>query len=159
MNNIVPIRPELKGAPHAAVAGDFVTMKVADQMFGVPVLLVRDILAVQPLTRIPLASPEIAGVLNLRGRVITAIDMRRRLGLPPCDPGARTMSVVVERSGELYSLIVDSVGEVISLSGEIFKETPATVNPRWRGFCNGVYCLREELLIALDIESLLEISK
>lgn len=159
MNNIVPIRPEPKGTPAASVAGDFVTMKVVDQMFGVPVLLVRDILGVQSLTRIPLASPEIAGVLNLRGRVITAIDMRRRLGLPPCDPGMRTMSVVVERAGELYSLIVDSVGEVASLSREIFKETPATVNPRWRGFCNGIYCLRGELLIALDIENLLDIAK
>lgn len=159
MNNIVPIRPETKGVLHAAVAGDFLTMKVANQMFGVPVLLVRDILAAQPLTRIPLASPEIAGVLNLRGRVITAIDMRQRLGLPPRAPGARTMSVVVERSGELYSLIIESVGEVISLSDEIYKETPATVNPRWRSFCDGVYCLHGELLIALDIENLLDISK
>lgn len=159
MNNIIPIRAETKKRSSRDVEADFVTMKVADQMFGVPVLLVRDILGLPSLTRIPLASPEIAGVLNLRGRVITAIDMRRRLGLPPCDTGVRTMSVVVEQGGELYSLIVDSVGEVIGLSDETFKDTPPTVNPRWRSFCDGVFCLRGELLIALNIENLLAIGK
>ena len=78
----------------------FVTLTVADQLCGVPVMAVRDILGPQAITRIPLAPPEIAGSLNLRGRIVTAIDLRRRLRLPPAPPGAPRMSVVVEQGGE-----------------------------------------------------------
>jgi purine-binding chemotaxis protein CheW len=159
MNNIVPIRPDQADAFNSESAIDFVTMKVADQLFGIPVLLVRDVLGIQSLTRIPLASPEIAGVLNLRGRVITAIDLRCRLGMEPLEGDEHPMSIVVENAGELYSLVVDSVGEVIPLSKDTYKDTPATVNPRWRSFCKGVYGLRGELLIALDIDELLDIKK
>src|SRR5579872_2634775 len=80
----------------------FVTLTVADQLCGVPVLGVRDILGEQTITRIPLAPPEIAGSLNLRGRIVTAIDLRQRLKLPPAPAGKPRMSVVAEQGGELY---------------------------------------------------------
>ncbi len=92
----------------------YVTLTVSGQLCGIPVLGVRDILAEQPITRIPLAPPDIAGSLNLRGRIVTAIDLRRRLNLPPPEPGQKRMSVVAEQGGELYALLVDQVSEVMS---------------------------------------------
>src|ERR1700712_6117921 len=92
-----------------------VTLTVGDQLCGVPVLAVRDILGEQVITRIPLAPPEIAGSLNLRGRIVTAIDLRRRLRLAPPPADTARMSVVTESSGELYALLVDQVSEVLSL--------------------------------------------
>ncbi len=86
------------------------TLTVASQLCGVPVLAVRDVLGPQTITRIPLAPPEVAGSLNLRGRIVTAVDLRRRLMLAPRPAGARPMSVVVEHQGELYSLLADQVG-------------------------------------------------
>src|SRR5271155_4711212 len=110
-------------ASNTAVGQDvqvLVTLTVADQLCGVPVLGVRDILGEQVITRIPLAPPEIAGSLNLRGRIVTAIDLRRRLRLPPAPPGTPRMSVVAEQAGELYALLVDQVAEVLSLPAGAF---------------------------------------
>src|SRR5262249_19688306 len=92
---------------------DYVTMSIGAQMFGIPVLTVQDVLGPQQITRVPLAPPEVAGSLNLRGRIVTAIDVRLRLGMPKNADGKPPMSVVVEHEGELYSLLVDSVGEVL----------------------------------------------
>src|SRR3954452_3661532 len=108
-----------------------VTLTVADQLCGVPVLGVRDILAEQAITRIPLAPPEIAGSLNLRGRIVTAIDLRRRLRLPPPPAGQGRMSVVAEQGGELYALLVDQVSEVLSLEASMFERNPPTLEKCW----------------------------
>src|ERR1700731_467442 len=104
----------------ASEAQEFVTVTVAGQLFGIPVLQVQDVLGPQRITRVPLAPPEVAGSLNLRGRIVTAIDIRIRLGLPELTDGKPGMSVVVDHGGELYSLMVDSVGEVLSLSEATF---------------------------------------
>src|SRR3546814_8670073 len=103
---------------------EYVSVTVASQRLGIPVLLVQDVLRAQPLTRIPLAPPEIAGSLNLRGRIVTAVDVRTRLGLPPRDKDAPFMNVVVEHDGELYSLIVDSVGDVLGLTSDTYESNP-----------------------------------
>src|SRR5687767_15211536 len=95
---------------------DYVTMSIGSQMFGIPVLQVQDVLGHQRITRIPLAPPEVAGSLNLRGRIVTAIDVRLRLGLSARSKDKPGMSIVVDLRGELYSLMVDGVGEVLSLS-------------------------------------------
>ncbi|AWB08233.1 chemotaxis protein CheW [Azospirillum sp. TSH100] len=134
---------------------DYVTMTIADQMFGIPVLQVQDVLGHQRITRIPLAPPEVAGSLNLRGRIVTAIDVRLRLGLtgrPKDKPG---MSIVVDLRGELYSLMVDSVGEVLSLTKEDFERNPATLDPRWREVSTGIYRLNGQLMVVLDVPRLL----
>ncbi len=102
----------------ANASQEYVTLTVANQLCGIPVLTVRDILGPQQVTRVPLAPPEVAGSLNLRGRIVTAIDLRRRLGLPPAEEGARPMSVVVDTMGEFYSLLVDQVGEVLALEDD-----------------------------------------
>lgn len=136
----------------------FVTLTVGEQLFGIPVLTVRDILGPQQITRIPLAMPEVAGSLNLRGRIVTAIDLRRRLGLGFVQPGSRPMSVVVEQGGELYSLLVDQVGEVLSLPADQFEANPPTLDPRWRDFSAGIYRLKGKLLAVLDVEHLLDLN-
>lgn len=134
---------------------DFVTMTIADQLFGIPVLQVQDVLGHQRITRIPLAPPEVAGSLNLRGRIVTAIDVRLRLGLPGRPKEKPEMSIVVDLRGELYSLIVDGVGEVLSLSNEDFERNPATLDLRWREVSTGIFRLNNQLMVVLDVSRLL----
>ena len=146
------------GQPTAAGSSehrDYVTMSIADQMFGIPVLKVQDVLGTQAITRVPLAPPEVAGSLNLRGRIVTAIDVRPRLGMAKRDEGKSPMSVVVEHDGELYSLLVDSVGEVLSLDTRDYQRNPPTLNPRLREFSDGIYRLNGSLLVVLSVASLL----
>lgn len=132
-----------------------VTLTVADQLCGIPVLAVRDILGEQAITRIPLAPPEIAGSLNLRGRIVTAIDLRRRLRLPPAAAGQARMSVVAEQGGELYALLVDQVSEVLSLDASQFERNPPTLEKSWAEFSTGIFRLDGRLLVVLDVSRLL----
>lgn len=136
----------------------FVMLTVAGQTCGVPVASVRDILGAQVITRVPLAPPEIAGSLNLRGRIVTAIDLRRRLRLPPPDMGQTLMSVVAEHGGDLYALLVDQVSEVTSLKSEAFEQNPPTLEPAWAAFSAGIYRLEDRLLVVLDVSKLLTLS-
>lgn len=135
-----------------------VTLFVADQMCGIPVLSVRDVLGPQTITRIPLAPPEIAGSLNLRGRIVTAIDLRRRLGLPKAALGEDPMSVVAEQGGDLYALLVDQVAEVISVPSDRFERNPPTLPAEWARFSTGIVRLQGRLLAVLDVTRLLALS-
>ena len=147
--------------PDAATVDDtqvLVTLTVADQLCGIPVLAVRDILGEQVITRIPLAPPEIAGSLNLRGRIVTAIDLRRRLRLPPPVEGQARMSVVAEQGGELYALLVDTVSEVLSLDASLFERNPPTLEKTWAQFSTGIFRLDGRLLVVLDVARLLALS-
>ena len=135
----------------------FVTLTVADQLCGIPVLGVRDIMGAQVITRISLASREIAGSLNLRGRIVTAIDLRRRLGLADAAVGVERMSVVAEQGGELYALLVDQVSEVMTLPAASFEHNPQTLPPQWSEFSAGIYLLRDRLLVVLDVARLLSL--
>jgi purine-binding chemotaxis protein CheW len=117
---------------------------------------VQDVLSTYKITRIPLAPPEIVGSLNLRGRVVTAIDVRLRLGLPPREEGENHMSIVAECEGELYSLMVDSVGEVLALSQEGYERNPPTLDPKFRTYSDGIYRLDGQLLVVLDVIRLLD---
>jgi purine-binding chemotaxis protein CheW len=137
----------------------FVTLTVADQLCGVPVLGVRDILGEQAITRIPLAPPEIAGSLNLRGRIVTAVDLRERLHLPPPASGTSRMSVVAEQGGELYALLVDQVSEVMSLKASAFERNPPTLPASWARFSSGIYRLEKRLLVVLDVGKLLALGE
>ena len=138
---------------------DFVTATVDRQLFGIPVLTVQDVLGPQRITRIPLAPPEVAGSLNLRGRIVTALSLRKRLRLtekPEDDKENSDMSIVVDHQGELYSLLVDSVGEVMSVPESAYERNPATLNAQWREFSNGIYRLKETLLVILDVSRMLD---
>ncbi len=145
-----------KAEEEANRVDEFVTMTIAGQLFGIPVLQVQDVLGPQRITRIPLAPPEVAGSLNLRGRIVTAINVRRRLGLPPSEDPQDMMSIAVEFRGELYSLIVDQVGEVLSVPARTFERNPATLDARWRDVSTGIYRLDEQLLVILDVAKFLD---
>lgn len=138
------------------VSKDYLTVTIAGQLFGIPVLQVQDVLRGQVVTKVPLAAPEIAGSLNLRGRVVTAIDVRKRLKLEHKTMDANSMSVVVEHSNELYSLIIDSVGDVLSLKDKVFEKNPGTLDPLWQSISTGIYQLEDDLLIIMDVAALLE---
>ena len=133
------------------------TITVGGQACGVPVLTVRDVLGTQSITPIPLASAEIEGAMNLRGRIVTAVDLRRRLGLPAREKGAQPMSVVVEHGGELYAMLADAVGDVVPLQASERDGNPPTLDPLWRDVSRGVHQRDGQLLILLDVEHVLTI--
>jgi purine-binding chemotaxis protein CheW len=133
----------------------FLTMVLAGQLCGVKVLSVRDVLANQTIARIPLAPPEVAGNLNLRGRIVTAIDLRRVLHLPPREAGARQMSIVTEQGSELYALQVDQVREVVTLKSSAMEPNPPTLPALWAEHSQGVFRLEKQLLVVLNAERLL----
>lgn len=134
----------------------FVTLRVVNQLFGIPILQVQDVLSEQKITKIPVSSPEIAGALNLRGRIVTAIDVRRTLALPDAQENeSENMNVVVELDGELYSLIVDSIGEVLNLYEDDCEKNPSTLDVKWKKVAGGVYRLDKELLVVLDVKKML----
>ncbi len=135
---------------------DFVTVLLDGQLLGIPVLAVHDVLNAQKITKIPLAPSWVSGVLNLRGRIVTAIDLRQRLGLGPREDGQASMSVVVEHKGEPYSLQIDNVGEVLSLEDQLFEKNPVTLDAVWRDVSKGIYRLDNQLLAILDVNKLLD---
>lgn len=139
------------------MAGDFVTVRLGDQLLGLPVLVIHDVLRPQRITPVPRAPEMVAGVMNLRGRIVTAIDMRARLGLPPRPADAPApMCVVVESGGHPYALVVDGVGDVVAVPASAYDATPVTLSPRWRDVSNGVFRLDQGLLVTLDVEALLQ---
>jgi len=134
---------------------DFLTIKIDGQMFGIPILQVQDVLGEITVTRIPLAPPQVSGSLNLRGRIVTAIDVRKCLGLTPLENVDKRMSVVVMHDDELYSLIIDKVGDVLTLQDKEFEQNPATLDITWKSISLGVYRLQGQILIILDVPKLL----
>ncbi|WND01888.1 chemotaxis protein CheW [Temperatibacter marinus] len=156
MNDLV-VRNDLSVVASGSGSQDYVTVNLAGQLLGIPVLSVHDVLNQQRITAIPLSPEWVAGVLNLRGRIVTAIDLRVRMDLPPREEGQKSMSVVVEHNDEPYSLQIDSVGEVLSLSDELFERNPITLDPKWRDVSKGIYRLENELMAVLDVEKLLDL--
>jgi purine-binding chemotaxis protein CheW len=146
-----------KSVVEAAIT-DYVTFTVADQLFGIPVLKVQDILIPEKIASVPLAPPEVRGSINLRGRIVTVIDVRTRLGLPHRDgETARGMGVTVENGHDLYTLLVDSVGDVISLSHALYEANPSTLDQSWMEFAEGVFRLEGRLMVVLNTEHLLDV--
>ena len=145
------------GADGDATARTLVTMTIANQLLGIPVSAVHDVLGPQKLTSIPLAPDSVAGALNLRGRIVTAVDVRKRLGLDDRADDDPAMSVVVEHDGEPYSLIIDTVGEVLSIPEDRLERNPPTLDPRWRAVSDGIFRLDDQLLVVLEVDRLLEL--
>ncbi len=141
-------------------AGDlaeYVTVWIGQQLFGLPISRVQDVFMPDRLTQVPLASAEIAGVLNLRGRIVTAIDMRRRLGMPANDDGRKPMAVGTEMQGEAYGLLIDSVGEVLKLADDTREVNPINLDRRLQRVSAGVHRLDGQLLVVLDIDRVLDL--
>jgi purine-binding chemotaxis protein CheW len=136
---------------------EYVTTMIGDQLFGLPIARVQDVFMPERLTRVPLASSDVAGVLNLRGRIVTAIDMRARLGLPKADAGRPPMAVGVELRGESYGLLIDQIGEVLKLPDDSREENPVNLDPRMAKMAAGVHRLDGQLMVVLDVDRVLEI--
>ena len=160
--SIIPVNSRRGGASQGASAGegfageaDYVTVTVDGQWLGLPIERVHDVFVVAEMTPVPLASDEIAGLLNLRGRVVTAVSLRRRLGLREAPARERRMAVGLEHGGEAYGLLVDEVGEVLKLSPGGLQPNPVHMDPRWAGLSQGVHQLQSSLLIILNVEQTL----
>lgn len=131
------------------------TFHVGTYLFGVEVALVQEVVRMQSFTPVPLSPPEVAGLINLRGEVLTAIDVRARLGLPPSGEERPQVNVVVRVDDEPVSLLVDEIGGVVEVSQIPFESTPSTVNARVGALLLGAYTMPEKLLLALDARALL----
>lgn len=134
-----------------------VTMRVDNQLFGIPVQHVQDVLKEQKVAPIPLAPSEVFGSINLRGRIVTVINLRERLRLSARDENRPHMFVVVEHRGEYYSLMVDAVGEVLTIPAAQIEKSPANLASSWRDVAIGVCRLEKELLVVIDIETLFKL--
>jgi purine-binding chemotaxis protein CheW len=146
----------MSDAPENVV--EYVTATVGGQLFGLPISRVQDVFAPDRLTRVPLAPPEIAGLLNLRGRIVTAIDLRRRFGLEALAGNAPRMAVGVEWKGESYGLLIDVIGEVLKLPTSDREDNPVNLDPGLARVSAGVHRLDGKLLVILDVDRVLDIA-
>ncbi|MEI7805062.1 MAG: chemotaxis protein CheW [Hyphomicrobiales bacterium] len=139
---------------------EYVTATVGDQLFGLPILRVQDVFVPDRLTRVPLAPVEVAGVLNLRGRIVTVIDMRVRLGIgkQERETGAQRMAIGIESRGESYGLLIDAVGEVLRLDSASREANPVNLDPRIARVSSGIHRLEGQLLVVIDVDRVLEMS-
>jgi purine-binding chemotaxis protein CheW len=135
------------------------TFQVGRYLFGVDVSMVQEIVRLQAVTPVPLSSPMIAGLINLRGEVLTAIDLRARLGLPPADGRRDPVNVVVRVDDEPVSLLVDEIGGVHEVSQASFEATPATVDGSVRELLLGCYPLPDRLLLSLNARRVLAVGE
>ncbi len=141
--------------PTAALAGktsqQFTTFTLDGHLFGVEVETVQEVIRYQETTRVPLAPGSIGGLINLRGQVITALDLRHRLGMRERPEGQLPMNVVVRTEDGAVSLLVDQIGEVIETNAQHFEQPPDTVTAKARDLIRGAYKLDRTLLLALDV--------
>jgi len=135
----------------------FTTFTLDGHLFGVEVETVQEVIRYQEMTRVPLAPGSIGGLINLRGQVITALDLRHRLGMRERPEGRLPMNVVVRTEDGAVSLLVDQIGEVIETDATHFEQPPDTVTAQARDLIRGAYKLDRTLLLALDVPRTVEL--
>ena len=133
-------------------ARQFCTFHLDNLFFGVEVEKVQEVLRFQEMTQVPLAPPVVRGLINLRGQIVTAIDLRRRLGLPDRPDGTVPMNVVVRKDEGAVTLLVDEIGDVLEVEEEFFEGPPETLTGPGRELVRGVYKLDGRLLLILDTD-------
>lgn len=136
----------------------YATFYVAGHFLGVEVEKVQEVFSTQEITSVPLSSPVVAGLINLRGEIVTAMDLRARLGFPTFPEGAQAMSVVVRTPDGPINLLVDQIGDVIEAASNLFEPPPETLNSRLGSVVEGVYKLEGGLFLALDINEVVKIA-
>jgi len=136
----------------------YATFFVDGLFFGVEVLQVQEVLRYQQMTPVPLAPEVIEGLINLRGQIVTAVDMRRRLKLKPRPEGQTPMNTVVRTAEGAVSLLVDEIGDVLEVEGSTFEASPDNVDPAARELLRGVYKLKDRLLLILDTEKTIDLA-
>ena len=147
------IIPEL-----AQASGQFSTFYVADMFFGVDVLHVQEVLRSQQMTPVPQAPDVIEGLINLRGQIVTAIDMRRRLRLPQRSGEHAPMNIVVRTVDGAVSLLVDEIGDVLDMDSATYERPPDNLDPAAKNLIRGVYKLKDQLLLVLDEERTVDLA-
>ena len=136
----------------------YTTFVVDDRLLGLPVDRVHEVLRAQPLTPVPLSHEHVSGLLNLRGQIVTAVDLRARLHLPAREAGEPSAHVVVARDDVPVSLVVDRLGDVIDVETEAFEPPPDTLAPDVRALIKGAFKLDDALLLDLDLEETLHLT-
>ena len=126
--------------------------------FGIEAEKVQEIVRYQHITPVPLAPLEVRGLINLRSKILIAIDMRRRLDLPVLNGDRLPLNLVVRVDEENISLLVDDVGDVLDVSDDWFEPTPETLTGKVRQLIRGAYKLEDRLLLILDIEKVVDLS-
>lgn len=142
----------------AQTSGQFSTFFVGDLFFGVDVLHVQEVLRPQLMTSVPQAPHVIEGLINLRGQIVTAIDMRRRLGLPQRAGDQAPMNIVVRTVDGAVSLLVDEIGDVLDMDSATYELPPQNLNPAAKELIRGVYKLKDRLLLVLDEERTVDLA-
>ena len=132
-------------------SSQYATFEVDDQLFGVPVAIVQEVLSFSEYTPVPLAPRAVGGLFNLRGQVIAAVDLRVQLGLARQALHGPVMNVILRGDGEPVSLLVDRIGEVVDLDDESFEPPPDTLNGPTRELVAGTYKMDGRLMLALDV--------
>ena len=146
-------------AETARTSREYATFFVDGLFFGIDVLQVQEVLRYQEMTRVPLAPSVIQGLINLRGQIVTAVDMRGRLKLRARADGQTPMNAVVRtKEGAAVSLLVDEIGDVVAVDSETFEPVPDNVDPAARDLLQGVYKLKGRLLLVLDTEKTIDIA-
>lgn len=137
----------------------FCTFFLDGLRFGVDVQKVQEVVPYQPMTRVPLAPPTVRGLLNLRGQIVTGIDLRRRLELPERAAGVLPLNIVMRGEDSPVSLLVDEIGEVIEVAADAWEHPPETLQGRVRELIQGVCPLEDELLLILDTVKTLDLQQ
>ena len=136
-------------------AGKLCTFRLQGLLFGIAADAVQEVLRAQPITPLPLAPPEVAGLINLRGQIVPALDLRRRLGLPLHHEDAPPSNLVLHGRSGPVSLLIEEIGDVIEIGGQAVEPVPDTVDGRLRRLVSGVCPLADGLLLLLDGEEAL----
>lgn len=140
------------------VATQLCTFYLDNQMFGIDVQTVQEVIRYQQMTDIPLAPDAVCGLINLRGQIVTAIDLRKRLGLPNRPEGQLPMNVVVRSDDGAVSLLVDQIGDVQESDRENFESPPETLRGATRQLIRGAYKMKDRLLLILDTERVIDVT-
>ncbi len=136
----------------------YCTFRVADLMFGVEVEQVQEVLRGQRMTRVPMASHVVRGLINLRGQIVTAVDLRRRLSIEDRAEGEDTMNVVVRGPEGAVSFLVDDIGDVLDVPDDAFEDPPVTLGGVTRELVTSICKLDRSLLLVLDTQRALELT-
>ena len=133
------------------------TFHIGDLLFGIDVMRVQEVLRYQEMTKVPLAPDVVRGLINLRGQIVTAIDLRRRMGLPPLSGDKLPMNVVVRSVEGVISLLVDEISDVLEVRKSDHEDPPNNLPSEQRNLIEGLYKLDGQLLLVLDIERVLQV--
>lgn len=141
--------------PESVAIAQFVTLRLNGQLAGLPITQVRDVFVVKQVTPVPQSDPAVLGLVNMRGRIIPVLSLSALLGMPQGEPPAKRMAVSVEFQNEIYGVQIDHIGDVLTLPLSNSEDAPGRLDPVWKRHARRVYKLDHELMIELDLTSLL----